>query len=72
MARKTPNIELPPEKERIVDQKKRLPDFSMKSEAALIEQLFKEQNEQQAQSDAEIEEMMNAKTNIHKARPGEE
>ena len=35
MARKTPNIELPPDKERLVDQKKRQP-YGVRSEEELI------------------------------------
>ena len=38
MARKTPNIELPPDKERLVDQKKRQP-YGVRSEEELIKKL---------------------------------
>lgn len=69
MARKTPNIELPPEKERIVDQKRRQP-YGIRSEEELIRKLYEEQNN--SKEDEDVEEFLTTKTNIHKARPGEE
>lgn len=70
MARKTPNIELPPEKERIVDQKNKRPDFAARTQDELMKQLFAEQNNQEAEE--ATEEFLTAKTSVHKARPGEE
>lgn len=69
MARKTPNIELPPEKERIVDKRKKQP-YGLRSEEELIQKLFEEQNSPKEEED--IEEFLTAKTSVHKARPGEE
>lgn len=68
MARKTPNIELPPDKERLVDQKKRQP-YGVRSEEELIKKLFEEQNSSQ---EDDVEEFLTEKVNVHKARPNEE